>query len=274
MHFRQNDFTIEWYQYKYFPYGYSDLNGYRTPETPYMFSIGNSQDPTNANDTFYVKVMLDEPNHNIQYKRPNSMDVLSFPTRTRDYLNWTHYAISRKNDMLYVYDNGVSIANTTDPITNQITPGILDTTEYIFQSGLRIGSNQFSTSTNALDPDSYNGAIFYISIVNGTSLFHTDSTVRVPTTLPDVSDNTCLLLTSTKSLGTLADTISKHNIGIDPIWPPGFGDTVVVPPYQNNVIATQPTAYTDNTLVFYKPHSLGYGGVRTIANSRIIARRT
>ena len=65
-------------------------------------------------------------------------------------------------------------------------------------------------------------------------------------------------------------TQPNHGLGFPPNLTPTFSPTVA-PPGQRFMMKS---IFSDNSLVYYKPHSLASGGVGTTANNRHKAKKT
>jgi len=235
--FGTGDFTIEWYQYQ------TDNNPF-----PRIFRVG-----THPTATIGVSI---EPGITEENVPVGKFYYWAFDDTLRrsnltpsSYKNkWVHFAICRASGVTKVYMNGTSIFS------------MVDITNYNGAADLIIGNE----STQS-DDTAFGGYIKYFTWVKGVALRTANFTVPTgyPTIPTDMSNNYVLLLTASSFTGTLGSTVVNYNVST----------TLTGPSNPPNLRMLTPL-FTNNAQVYYKPGSLAPGGVGSVRNSSIKARRT
>lgn len=173
---------------------------------------------------------------------PNSIITLA-PSSYKN--KWVHFAISRSSGLTKIFMNGNSIGS------------INDTYNYNGVNDLIIANE----STPAND-SAFGGYITYFSWVKGVALYTTNFTVS--NDYPTLTNDYVLLLTSSSFDGTLGSTVINNNVSIVPYI---FN---ILPPS----VRSLKSLFSDNSLVYYKNHSLASCGVGTAKNSRHKSKKT
>jgi hypothetical protein len=239
--FGTGDFTIEWYQYQ------TDNNPYTR-----IFQVGNHPTAT-IGVSIETGIEGGQPVGRFYYWAINGTIRLVKNLTPSSYKNkWVHFAICRADDSTttpvtrrtHVYMDGISIFSMPD------------TNNYNGTADLIIG-NQSTPSNNT----AFGGYIKYFTWVKGVALYNGNFTV--PTNSPTLTNNYVLLLTASSFTGTLGSAVVNYNV-----LPP-----INVPSNQPNLRMLTPL-FTNNAQVYYKPGSLAPGGVGSVRNSSIKARKT
>ena len=166
-----------------------------------------------------------------------------------DYKNkWVHFAICRASGVTRFYMNGALIY-TLD-----------DTTNYTNTQPLTVANE----SNLQLSGASFGGYLYYFHFIKGLAKYTSNFTI--PIGVVPALDETVLLLTAAGASGTLANTITS-TAGTFLIAPE-------FPPAQPAALRRRFRLFTDNSKVYYKPHSLASGGIGGVRNARKKARRT
>jgi hypothetical protein len=143
---------------------------------------------------------------------------------------------------------------------------INDTTNFNGVNDLIIGNE----STPSLS-SSFGGYITYFTWVKGVALYTSNFTVS--NNYPTLTNNYVLLLNASSSDGTLGNTVVNNSVSTTQNVPPNFLSS-------NNGQSNEPSLrmitplFTNNAQVYYKPGSLAPGGVGSVRNSSIKARKT
>jgi hypothetical protein len=175
---------------------------------------------------------------------------INYGNQIQNYKNqWVHFAICRLNGVTNIYMNGVSIYFMND------------TSDFNSSDDLTI-SNESSPSNDA----AFGGYLTYFSYVKGVARYTNNFTVS--NTYPPVTSNTVLLLKAGGFEGSLGNTVVNSNVSTVQNVPPGFVSTPTP-----TVPRVMKPAYSDNSLVFYKPGSSSSCGVGTVRNSSVKSRR-
>lgn len=240
INFGTGDFTIEWYQYQ------TDGNPW-----PRIFEIGN------FDENISIGVSIELSNDGIIetgsfYFWSNGPNMIT-SLNSQDYKNkWVHFAIARLSGTTTVYMNGTSIGSITD------------NNDYNSSANLVISNESIITS-----PTAFGGYLAYFHWIKGVAKYTSDFTVL--NTFPPVTDNTVLLLSTNGFSGTLGSTVENSNVGTYPLSP---FTTITPPPVQISMNRIFQSLYSDNSLVYYKPHSLASCGVGSVRNSRYKSKHT
>jgi hypothetical protein len=233
INFGQGDFTVEWYQYQ------TDLNPY-----PRIFQVG----VFNRGGTSIGVSIEAALGGAFYYWTPGSST--NYGNQIQNYMNqWVHFAICRLNGVTNIYMNGVSIYFMND------------TSDFNSSYDLTI-SNESIPSDGA----AFGGYLTYFSYVKGVARYTNNFTVS--NTYPPVTSNTVLLLKAGGFEGSLGNTVVNSNVSTVQNVPPGFVSTSTP-----TVPRVMKPAYSDNSLVFYKPGSSSSCGVGTVRNSSVKSRR-
>ena len=218
---------------------------YQTDNNPYsrIFQVGNH--PTATIDvSIEPDTVGGQPVGEFYYWAiDNTLRLVKNLTPSSYRNQWAHFAICRASGFTNVYMNGTSIFSMSD--TNNFN-GTYD---------LIIG-NQSTPANNT----AFGGYIKYFSWVKGVALYTANFTV--PTGYPTLTNNYVLLLTASSFSGTLGSTVVNYNV-----LPP------INAPNQPSIRNLTPL-FTNNAQVYYKPGSLAPGGVGSVRNSSIKARKT
>jgi hypothetical protein len=218
---------------------------YQTDSHPYprIFQIGSY----NSGISFGVSIEVNQDSF-FYYWTPGN-NYYRTP-QIQNYKNqWVHFAICRLNGVTNIYMNGVSIYFMND------------TSDFNSSYDLTI-SNESTPSDDA----AFGGYLTYFSYVKGVARYTNNFTVS--NTYPPVTSNTVLLLKAGGFEGSLGNTVVNSNVSTVQNVPPGFVST----PTPTVPRVTKP-AYSDNSLVFYKPGSSSSCGVGTVRNSSVKSRR-
>jgi hypothetical protein len=233
--FGTGDFTIEWYQYQ------MDNNPF-----PRIFQVGTYVSG--------ISIGVSIESGRFYYWRNGSPTLVS-TILTLNYKNkWVHFAISRLSGQTKIFMNGAVIGT------------LIDTTNFNGLNDLTI-SNE-STRSNAA---SFGGYITYFTWVKGSALYTNNFTVS--NNYPTLTEDYILLLRAPSFDGTLGSTVSNTNVSFVSNVPPNFlnnnggGGAPVVPRILRPL-------FSNNAMVFYKRGSLASGGVGSVRNSSIKAKRT
>jgi hypothetical protein len=244
LNFRTGDFTIEWYQYQ------TDSNPY-----PRIFQLGNYADEEisiGVSIELREDEVLGEGGRFYYWTSGNTISDKFLASSS--YKNqWVHFAICRASGVTNVYMNGTSIYEINN-----------DTTDFNGRHDLTIG-NESPPISNGSPPISndtaFGGDIKYFTWVKGVALYNGNFTV--PTNYPTLTNNYVLLLTASSFTGTLGSAVVNYNV-----LPP-----INAPSNRPNLTNLKPL-FTNNAQVYYKPGSLAPGGVGSVRNSSIKARKT
>jgi hypothetical protein len=150
---------------------------------------------------------------------------------------WVAFAICRTAGFTQLYMNGESIG----------TP-IPDTYDYTSSESLVI-----SNETVLSDSAAFGGYMHYFHWVKGLAKY--TSNYSVNSSIPPILEQTSLLLTASSFLGD----VQNYNVGI---YIPYVPTPIRMP------------MFSDNSIVYYKPHSLPAGGINTVRNHRTKSKRT
>lgn len=168
-----------------------------------------------------------------------------------DYKNqWVHFAISRASGITQVFMNGISVFTMPDA------------NDFNSVYNLTISNESVPSSDTA-----FGGLLYYFSWVKGVALYTSNFTV------PTITSDYVLLLTASSFDGTLGNTVINNDVHISSMEPPPMTND---PPVSIATPAKKiyKSRFTNNAMVFYKPGSLAPGGVGTVSNASIKARRT
>jgi hypothetical protein len=157
---------------------------------------------------------------------------------------WVHFAICRASGVTNVYMDGISILSMPD------------TYNYNGTADLIIGNESTPTNDTA-----FGGYIKYFTWVKGVALY--PDNLRVLNNPPTLTDDYVLLLTASGFTGTLGSTVVNYNVS-----------TTQNAPSNQPSLRTLTPLFTNNAQVYYKPGSLAPGGVGSVRNSSVKARRT
>jgi len=206
MYFGTGDFTIQWFQYMTASNANQRIfqNGNYLPFTT---TIGTSLEGSNSGRTFY-------------FWKPNANSITILTPST--FLNkWMHIAISRTSGTTRFFINGGLVKSLTS-----------DTTSYDSSGGLPLVIGNESTPS---DGAAFGGYLYGFSWTKGLSLYTTDASFAVPSSLPTPDSNTVLVLTGDGFSGSLGSTVVNHNVGMaSPNIPPSFSKNS-----SNNTIPNQ-----------------------------------
>jgi Concanavalin A-like lectin/glucanases superfamily len=207
LQFGTGDFTIQWFQYLI-----SDTSA------PRIFQQGNYQDPNNGNtNDIKIGVSLEGSNASnriFYFWNPSFNSAATINPST--FLNkWTHFAISRKNNKTRFFINGVLVYSISSDNTNFNYSGSIP---------LCIGNESVPTTAGI-----YGGYIYGFCWIKGESLYFSDSSFTVPSTLPTGNPNAVLILTGSGFSGSLGNTVVNHSVSTVNIIPPSIGTTVSIP---------------------------------------------
>ncbi len=143
---------------------------------------------------------------------------------------------------------------------------IEDTTNYTASYDLII-SNESTISDEA----AFGGYLAYFNWIKGVAKYTTNFTVD--NTFPPTTPNTVFMVNAYYNLGSLGDSAVNTNVGTYPLLP-----FIATPPGPPVIRLTMDrifqSLYTDNSRVYYKPHSLASCGVGSVKNSRYKSRHT
>lgn len=231
--FGTGDFTIEWYQYQ------TDENGY-----PRIFQVGSYADEISIGVS--IERIGETDTAILYYWSDTGANGVMVLTRELYINKWVHFAICRVSGITNVYMNGTSIFSMEDGSDFNSTRNLVIGNEAIPSEGAAFG-----------------GYLYYFSWVRGTAKYTGNFTIS--DSYPTVSDETVLLLKADAFVGTLGETVENYNVTTAPNAP--IIQPIVVPQYRWK------SAYTDNSLVFYKAGSLAAGGIGSVRNSSIKSRR-
>jgi hypothetical protein len=131
-----------------------------------------------------------------------------------------------------------------------------DTYNYNGTADLIIGNESTPTNDTA-----FGGYIKYFTWVKGVALY--PDNLRVLNNPPTLTDDYVLLLTASGFTGTLGSTVVNYNVS-----------TTQNAPSNQPSLRTLTPLFTNNAQVYYKPGSLAPGGVGSVRNSSVKARRT
>jgi hypothetical protein len=237
LNFEDQDFTVEWFQYQ------TDTNFF-----PRVFQKGTlGEEPEGASigvsiegGTFYYW----------RFDNPTAVVTLN----ASDYKNkWVHFAVCRASGVTRFYMNGTLIYT------------LADTTNYTNTQPLMVANESALDNTNS----SFGGYLYYFHFIKGLAKYTSNFTVTTAV-VPAVGE-TVLLLTAAGASGTLANTITRTagTFLIAPESPP-----FMPAPPQSAALRGRFRLFTDNSRVYYKPHSLASGGIGGVRNARRKARRT
>lgn len=130
-----------------------------------------------------------------------------------------------------------------------------DTNNFNGTADLRIGNESMPRNIS-----SFGGYIKYFTWVKGAALHTTN--FPVSTDYPTLTNEYVLLLTASSFTGTLGSTVINNNVS-----------TTLNAPNETSLRNLKPL-FTNNAQVYYKTGSLAPGGVGSVRNSSVKARRT
>lgn len=229
-----DDYTIEWFQYE------TDNN-----PTPRIYEIGYflmgnviTGASTIAN-VFVYWTPICTPNFTI-----------NLPENGGHRNKWVHFAICRNSGITRVFMDGVMKYSFVD--NNNLTS----------THNLGIGNESYDQSDDA----AFGGYLYGFTWTKGIGYYTTN--FPVPTELRPIGPETVLMLNAPNFDGYLGHTVNVNNVYPSDIVPPAFYVPPPPPDYMGRSL------YTDNAMVYYKPHSLSAGGIGTVKNSRHKSRKT
>jgi hypothetical protein len=210
---------------------------------PRPFSRGSYPTATVAvsmeSPSFYYWANGDSTNHSFPFsKTPN---------------RWVHFAIVRNSGSTTIYYNGIS----------QIS--FADSYNYDCSDNLIIGNESVPGEVAA-----FGGYMYYFSMNKGYARYTQNFTVN--NNYPPILPSTVIMVNADGSYGTLGSTIAYpyNNITTVPIIPSQPPPTPSPQPFFRMVGSVN----SDNSRVYYKPHSLSWSVGSTVRNSRAVSKRT